>query len=397
MVGSNFLSSDVYLLSLLNPTSRPVYSYWRHPACFKKTREPYRAVAMVSSTPPAAVDVESLKKEFRCRGVTFSGISDSYVVTMALENGSMAKLMLPAGLITSYKASMWHGGTVELLHTTVSNGEDGGTLIHGGVSLSFSSFDIHGNSNLSPALDSWVLRKVTGNPQESIQVHLTSKDVQGSMEVEHILTLKGDLMSSEIIIRNLSASSSLRVVGSIMSHLTVSTPEATFICGLEGSDFFTTPPALTDFSLIHPSFGINKQSSLTNSDPGAFPELFSHWSLRNETHNLDGDTKNTMKDAEKMLQVEEEDDDYKNLAQEMSRIYTTAPRSFTIMDRGRRNSLILGRDGFDELYMFSPGSSHDWYGKYAYICVGQAALLQPIILESNTEWRGAQHLFNPNL
>jgi len=67
------------------------------------------------------------------------------------------------------------------------------------------------------------------------------------------------------------------------------------------------------------------------------------------------------------------------------------------MKQGRRNSIEVGRDGFDELYIFSPGSRHKWYGKYAYVCVGQSALLEPIILSPQSEWRGLQQLHNPNL
>lgn len=67
------------------------------------------------------------------------------------------------------------------------------------------------------------------------------------------------------------------------------------------------------------------------------------------------------------------------------------------MPQGRRNSVVVGREGFDELYMFSPGSNHDLYGQYAYICVGQAAVLKPIIIGSEEVWRGGQHLHNPNL
>lgn len=67
------------------------------------------------------------------------------------------------------------------------------------------------------------------------------------------------------------------------------------------------------------------------------------------------------------------------------------------MEQGRRNSVVVGRDGFEELYMFSPGSSHEFYGKYAYICVGQSAVLKPIILGPNESWTGGQRLHNPNL
>lgn len=59
--------------------------------------------------------------------------------------------------------------------------------------------------------------------------------------------------------------------------------------------------------------------------------------------------------------------------------------------------MLVGRSGFDETYLFSPGSSIESYSKYAYICVGQAALLQPLVLNPKDVWRGGQYLHNPNL
>lgn len=344
------------------------------------------AAAASISWPPIDGD-GMLENKLSEHGVTLSDISGSSVVKMTLENGSVAKVMLPIGLITSYKPLMWHGGTMELLHTSVSEGESGEALIHGGVSLSFTC----DSNGISWSPTTWVLRQVKGNPQESIQVELLSKNTEESIEVKHIITLKEDLLSSEIIISN-SNSSSLKMMGSIISHLTVSTPEATFAMGLEGSDFFSRPPISTDFSLIHPSFGKrNDRSSSNISGPMALVDFFTSWGARNQK--CDDSTAGMMVE----ILEGEEDDNFKNLAEEMSRIYTSAPRNFTIMDRGRRNSVVVRRDGFEELYMFSPGSSHEWYGKYAYICIGQAAMLEPMSVGSHSKWKGVQHLYNPNL
>ncbi|KAF4389068.1 hypothetical protein F8388_026797 [Cannabis sativa] len=62
---------------------------------------------------------EILQEEFSGHGVTFQGIGDNCVAQMALENGSTSIVMLTSGLITSYKAVMWHGGTDEMLHSSV--------------------------------------------------------------------------------------------------------------------------------------------------------------------------------------------------------------------------------------------------------------------------------------
>lgn len=67
------------------------------------------------------------------------------------------------------------------------------------------------------------------------------------------------------------------------------------------------------------------------------------------------------------------------------------------VEQGRRNSVVAGRKGFDELYLFSPGSSHEFYSKYSYICVGASAMLKPIMLRPGDVWKGGQQLHNPNL
>lgn len=59
--------------------------------------------------------------------------------------------------------------------------------------------------------------------------------------------------------------------------------------------------------------------------------------------------------------------------------------------------MSVGRNGFDEMYLFSPGSEVEIYSKYSCICVGQAAILKPIILSPEDVWRGGQYIHNPNL
>lgn len=103
-------------------------------------------------------------------GVRCSEIGDSCVVSMTLDNGSAAKLLLPSGLVTSFKVEMWHGATMELLHTSVSSDNSGGApLIQGGLSLALALG--HKDDDVprwSP--NGWALNRVTGTPQDSIQV-----------------------------------------------------------------------------------------------------------------------------------------------------------------------------------------------------------------------------------
>ena len=154
-----------------------------------------------------------------------------------------------------------------------------------------------------------------------MQVELISQNVESNIEVKQIITLGEDALSSEILVCN-SSDSSVHFTGAVISHLTASTPEATYAIGLEGSDFFSKTPLLTDFSLIHPSFG--KTGSRKARGLMDFTGFFSGWGV-------DQDSERTRKETEGL--EGEEEDGYKNLAEEMSRIYTSAPRDFTVLDR----------------------------------------------------------------
>ncbi|XP_004296860.1 PREDICTED: uncharacterized protein LOC101315227 [Fragaria vesca subsp. vesca] len=104
-------------------SSRPfLFSKFRHCSrtSYKKRVVPLRVAAAASIPFQQPINVDYLEQEFSGHGVIFKGIGDDCVAKMSLDNGSKAILMLPSGLITSYKATLWHGGTAELLQSSVS-------------------------------------------------------------------------------------------------------------------------------------------------------------------------------------------------------------------------------------------------------------------------------------
>lgn len=125
--------------------------------------------AALASSISVPINLDYLETEFSGHGVTFEAIGDSCVVKMGLVNGSVASLMLPCGLITSYKPYMWHGATFEVLHTTVSEGADGAAVVRGGVSM---DFEIGGDGSIPWSPSSWSLESVRGSPEKSIQVRI---------------------------------------------------------------------------------------------------------------------------------------------------------------------------------------------------------------------------------
>ncbi|KAL0897196.1 hypothetical protein Bca101_081157 [Brassica carinata] len=283
----------------------------------------------------------------------FEDIGETCVAKLKLDNGSSANVMLTRGVVTSYKVKVWHGGKVELLHTWVEQEQE--VVIRGGVSSAFSSSD----SDESDDINEWTLHGITGDSNDCVQVELRRSDKKiKEIEMKQIITLRGDTLSIELFVTNKGVSPVSIKGCSLVSYLTVSTPEATYAVGLEGSDFVEKTPFLPRFGLV--------QGEEEEEEEGKY--------------GLSG----------------EEESNYKQLREEMSRIYTLAPNSFTIIDRGRRNSVVVGREGFEEVYMYSPGSKLESYTKSAYVCIGPSSLLNPISLDPGCVWRGVLHIHNPN-
>lgn len=164
-----------------------------------------------------------------------------------------------------------------------------------------------------------------------MQVQLISTDSEDKVEIKYVITLKEDVLVSELVVSN-SKSSSLQLTGSILSHLTVSSPDATYAVGLERSDFFSRLPILSSFGIIPPDFGLKNESQISKLWQQMTQKAFMPgWGPK--TQNDDGNEaeRNQRENEEEM--EGEEDDNYKHLRDQMSRIYTSAPTDFTIIDR----------------------------------------------------------------
>lgn len=366
-----------------------------------------------SSTASAAalpINVDYLTREFGGHGASFTALGDGRcAIRLGLTSGSTAGVLLPAALVTSYKAQMWHGAAAEVLQTMVKQeGDDGQVAIRGGVSLGLRVAGVgregeeeeeeQGNSSgsqwWSPTV--WELRGVRGNPESGVQVELISVDPAGTTEVTYVVTLDQAVLGLELLVTNLT-SSPLHLTGSIVGHLKVSTPAATYAVGLQGSSYrnYRTPPEPTmlqgSAAIVPPVFG--RRGREKRMSGGGFG-FFGLGSKRAEEGKDDaGGEEVGMYDEEK-----EEMDNNLQLSREVCRVYTYAPRRFTIIDRGRRNSVDLERRGFEELYVLSPGSERDEpYSEQAYVTVGAAAVLRPIVLRPGEVWAGGKYLHNPNM
>ncbi|KAL6894055.1 hypothetical protein ACP4OV_008153 [Aristida adscensionis] len=343
---------------------------------------PATAAEEAAGPPPPPVNAEYLAAEFAGHGVSFEAVGDSCAVKMALRNGSVAHLLLPSGLVTSYKPAMWHGTVTEVLHTNVGEGPGGRAVIRGGAAVDLRCARAGGDGGWSSPSGAWSLRDIRGNPTSSIEVELASAAAGGGAEARCVVALHPEALATELAVAN-NAASPVALSAAVSNHLRVSTPDATYALGLQGSDYRSAEPALSEFSIVPPDYGARQPAAGVARRRWAnrgFDVVLSGGRERGAADEPDG----------------EEDDDYKHMTEEMCRVYSHAPREFTIIDRGRRNSICLHRRGFEELYLFSPGSQYQWYGKYAYVVVGPA-MLEPVLLGPGDTWQGAQCLLNPNL
>ncbi|CAL4919066.1 unnamed protein product [Urochloa decumbens] len=339
------------------------------------------AAAAPLPSPAPAVNVEYLAAEFAGHGVGFEPVGrSSCAVKMALSNGSVAHLLLPSGLVTSYKPAMWHGTVTEVLHTNVAEGPGGRPVVRGGVSVDLRCAAASAAGGWSPN-GAWSLRDVRGSPNTSIEIELAAAAARC------VVTLHPEALSTEVAVTNTAPASSMALSCGVSNHLRVSTPDATYALGLQGSDYRSVDPALSEFSIIPPDYGAAAREPVAGA-------ARRRWASRGFDMILSGAGRD--RGAEEDRPDGEEDDDYKHMTDAMCRVYSHAPREFTIIDRGRRNSVCLHRRGFEELYVFSPGSQYQWYGKYAYVVVGPA-MLEPVVLGPGETWQGAQYLRNPNL
>ncbi|PUZ37036.1 hypothetical protein GQ55_9G085900 [Panicum hallii var. hallii] len=346
---------------------------------------PAMAAEEAAGPSPAPVNVEYLAAEFAGHGVGFEPVGSSCAVKMALRNGSVAHLLLPSGLVTSYKPAMWHGTVTEVLHTNVAEGPGGRTVIRGGVSVDLRCAGA-GAGGWSPS-GAWSLRDIRGNPTTSIEIELASAAPGNAGAARCVVTLHPEALSTEIAVTN-NAPAPMALSCGVSNHLRVSTPDATYALGLQGSDYRSVEPALSEFSIIPPDYRAAARQ------PAAAGSARHRWANRGFDMILSGGGRDS--GAADDQPDGEEDDDYKHMTDAMCRVYSHAPRDFTIIDRGRRNSVRLHRRGFEELYVFSPGSQYQWYGKYAYVVVGPA-MLEPVVLGPGDTWQGAQYLRNPNV
>lgn len=160
------------------------------------------------------------------------------------------------------------------------------------------------------------------------QVELISSDKVDNVEINYIVTLEEAALSLELTVSNFR-SSPLQLEGSVLSHLTTSTPEATYAVGLEGSDFINISPIPSNFLIIPPDTSQENNFSRGGLWRSPMSFLFGSGAVHEKVTDV---ADRSFADSGEETQGEE-NENYKKLTDQMSRIYTSAPTNFTVIDR----------------------------------------------------------------
>ncbi|KAK1435037.1 hypothetical protein QVD17_00792 [Tagetes erecta] len=330
---------------------------------------------------PSVTNPETLEQKFGRKGIRFTETDDgASFAELTVRNGSSLKLQLNNAHVTSYTPKVYwkDDGFEEVLYTTSSGAKGGIGLVIDDVS---DDSKTKSKSSTGVDLSEWVVKDADADSIDAVQVEL-SCTTSGTLDITYVISLYALSMATAVIVKN-NGRKPVNLKTAILSHLKFKNRGGTAVDGLKGSSYCTHPPLSSPFELLSPS------EALKPEDPSWFsfgwePEKkVGVWSVQDVPITI---LKN------KLSRV------YGTpLEERLKEFYNTIPSKYETLDQGRELFFRVIRIGFEDIYLSSPGSFSEKYGKGYFICTGPASLLSPITIEPGEEWRGAQVIEHDNL
>uniref|UniRef100_A0A5B7BHU2 Photosynthetic NDH subunit of subcomplex B 2, chloroplastic n=1 Tax=Davidia involucrata TaxID=16924 RepID=A0A5B7BHU2_DAVIN len=333
--------------------------------------------ASAAATTPSVAVAETLDQKFGRKGIKFYSESAGDVpsVELTVRNGSSVRVRIPDGHVTSYKPKVYwkDDGFEELLHTLPATAKGGIGLVINDVSEPYSKGSLVNTSE-------WTVKDVDSDSIDALQVELSS--TSGTLDITYVVSLYPLSMATAVIVKN-NGRKAVNLSSAILSHFKFKKRAGTGIQGLRGCSYCTHPPLSSPFEILSPS------EAMKSEDPGWF-------SFGSEPEKKPGVW--TVQDVPITI-----------LKNKLSRVYTappterlkgfynTPPSKYETIDQGRELFFRVIRIGFEEIYISSPGSFSQKYGKDYFICTGPASMLVPVVVNPGEEWRGAQIIEHDNL
>ncbi|KAL3632369.1 hypothetical protein CASFOL_025353 [Castilleja foliolosa] len=333
-----------------------------------------------SPTPPKAAaattlipSTETLDQKFGRKGVQFS---DSGEIELTVRNGSSLKLQIANGHITSYKPKVYwkDDGFEELLHTIPPPGSGPGPA-RGGIGL------VINEDNIVNSTNEWTVNDVDSDSIDALQVELSC--TKGTLDITYVVSLYPVSIATAVIIKN-NGRKAVSLKSSILGHFRSKKRSGTGVQGLKGSSYCTHPPLSSLFEILSPSEAIKPEDPPGFYSFGYEPEKKPGvWTVQDEPITV-------LK--HKLSRVYSAPPDDRTKA-----FHRSAPSKYETIDQGRGLFFRVIRMGFEEIYLSSPGSFSNKYGKEYFICTGSASMLVPVTVNPGEEWRGAQVIEHDNL
>ncbi|KAF3442209.1 hypothetical protein FNV43_RR16125 [Rhamnella rubrinervis] len=332
------------------------------------------------STAAATVSVpEMLNEKFSRKGIKFSqSVNNVPTVELTVRNGSSLKLQVPDALVTSYKPKVYwkDDGFEEVLYTIPAN-EAASTKAKGGIGLVVNDISEPGSKGLR---SEWTVKDVDSDAIDALQVELHTSS--GTLDLTYVVTLGPLSMATAVIVKN-KGKKDVTLTNAILSHFKFKRRSGAAIQGLRGCSYCSHPPLSSPFEVLSPA------EAMKTEDPGWFSFGYEpepkpgSWTSQEVPYTI-------LENKLSRVYAAPPNERLKS-------VYNTPPSKYETLDQGKELFFRVIRMGFEDIYLSSPGSLSQKYGKQYFICTGPASMLVPLVVKPGEDWRGAQVIEHDNL
>uniref|UniRef100_A0A0F7GZL7 Photosynthetic NDH subcomplex B 2 n=1 Tax=Francoa sonchifolia TaxID=23250 RepID=A0A0F7GZL7_9ROSI len=334
-----------------------------------------------SPSAPTISIPEILEDKFGRKGIKFLESNNIPTVELTVRNGSSLKLQIPNAHVTSYKPKVyWKDDGFEEVLYTLPNARTDSTIAKGGIGLVINDASESGSKGSLLSASEWTVKDVDSDAIDALQVELGC--TSGTLDITYVISLYPLSMATAVIVKN-NGKKAVTLNSAILSHFIFQKREGTAIQGLEGCSYCTHPPLSSPFEILSPSEAIKAE------DPGLF-------SFGYEPENKPGIW--TPQVVPITILKHRLSRVYASPPTERPKpFYNTPPSKYETLDQGRKLFFRVIRIGYEDIYVSSPGSFSEKYGKDYFICTGPASMLVPVVINPGEDWRGAQVIEHDNL
>ncbi|EOA34071.1 hypothetical protein CARUB_v10021572mg [Capsella rubella] len=328
------------------------------PSLFSFTSLPKpNAIISSVSAPQTQTIAERLEDKFGRKCIKFLESNNSPMVELKVRNGSSLKMSLS----DAHKDD----GFEEVLYTVDGDERRGGAgvVIINGEEATGTKLKEYTDSDAIDAL------------------HIELSCTAGVLDITYIVCLYHVSMATALVVKN-NGRKPVTMKPRIMSYLRFKKRYGAGIQGLKGCSYCPNPPLSSPFELLSPSEAMKADSSgWFSSEDGKKPGI---WAVEDSMITLL---------EKKMSRIYGAP-----LAERFKAVYNTPPSKFETIDQGRGLFFRVIRIGYEEMYVGSPGSMSEKYGKQNYfVCTGPMSLLVPVEVASGETWRGAMVIEHDSL